>query len=116
MWTIHIKIVPQGIVNATSSKCAEKIVDRIYSQRQNRYRLKLTQRNLRVRNFVLLKEDNVAPGLWPIARITEDFPGADGLVRSVKIRTPKNRADKIIEKYNDCAELFIASSKHSIEG
>jgi hypothetical protein len=46
-----------------------------------------------VGDFVLLKEDNVPPATWPVARIIDTFPGADNMVRSVKIRTP--RADYV---------------------
>lgn len=38
---------------------------------------------------MLLKEDNVPPGVWPVARVIEVYPGADKLVRSVRIRTPR---------------------------
>lgn len=57
---------------------------------QNRYKWKVTERNLRIGDLVLLKEDNVPPGVWPVARVVEVYPGADGLVRSVKIVTPKS--------------------------
>lgn len=66
---------------------------------QNRYKWKQTQRNWREVDFVLLKEDNVPPGLWPVARIIETFPGADGLVRSVIIRTPRTELSRPISKY-----------------
>lgn len=57
---------------------------------QTRYKWNRAEGNLHVNDVVLLKEDNVPPGAWPIARVIEVYPGADGLVRSVKIRTAKN--------------------------
>lgn len=57
---------------------------------QNRYKWNRKEENLKVDDFVLLKEDNVAPATWPIARITEAYTDKDGLVRTVKLRTPKS--------------------------
>ena len=43
--------------------------------------------NLKVGDLVLL-QDNMSPrGMWPLGIIEEVFPGTDGLVRSVKVRT-----------------------------
>jgi len=44
-------------------------------------------RDLRVDDVVLLSEDNTPRGQWPLARITRVFPGADGTVRSVELKT-----------------------------
>lgn len=38
------------------------------------------------------------PLVWPIARVTEVFPGADGKVRSVKIQTNKGIFTRLIVK------------------
>jgi hypothetical protein len=40
-----------------------------------------------VGTLVVLKEDNVSPLHWPMGRITEVHPGADGLVRVVTVKT-----------------------------
>ncbi|XP_058840761.1 uncharacterized protein LOC131696228 [Topomyia yanbarensis] len=37
--------------------------------------------------MVLLKRDNVPPLLWPLGRVDEVFPGKDGIVRVVNVRT-----------------------------
>ena len=43
--------------------------------------------NLKVGDLVLL-QDNLSPrGMWPLGIVEEVFPGTDGLVRSVKVRT-----------------------------
>ena len=44
-------------------------------------------KNLEVGDIVLLKEDNIVPTQWPIARITEVHPGKDGLVRVAMVKT-----------------------------
>lgn len=43
--------------------------------------------NLRVGDIVVLKEDNLVPSQWPIAKIVETNEGADGLVRVVTLKT-----------------------------
>ena len=44
-------------------------------------------RNLRVGDIVVLREDNVTPMNWPIARVMKTHPGQDGLVRVVTVKT-----------------------------
>jgi hypothetical protein len=43
------------------------------------------QKNLTVGDVVVLREDNMAPTKWPIARVTKVHPGRDGVVRVVTI-------------------------------
>ena len=43
--------------------------------------------NLRVGELVLLQEDNLKKGKWPIARILKVMPGNDGTVRVAEVRT-----------------------------
>lgn len=45
------------------------------------------QANLQTGDLVILKEDHTPPATWPLARIIDVHPGADGLVRSVTVRT-----------------------------
>lgn len=58
---------------------------------QTRYRWNKKEQNLKIDDIVLIKEDNLPPGLWLIARVIEVFPGADGLVRNVKLLTIKQK-------------------------
>jgi hypothetical protein len=44
-------------------------------------------RNLRVGDVVLLREDNVIPAKWPLARVLTTHTGSDGLVRVVTVKT-----------------------------
>ena len=52
-------------------------------------RLKWEQdtRDLQKGDLVLLQEKNIKRSKWPLARVIEVFPGDDGRVRSVKIKT-----------------------------
>ncbi|XP_043471057.1 uncharacterized protein LOC122504184 [Leptopilina heterotoma] len=43
--------------------------------------------NITIGTMVLLKEDNVPPLRWPLGRITEIFPGEDGLIRVITVKT-----------------------------
>jgi hypothetical protein len=47
------------------------------------------KRNLKVGDVVLVVEANAKRGDWPLGRITEVRPGADGLVRVVKVKVGK---------------------------
>lgn len=38
------------------------------------------------------------PGIWPVARVIEVYPGADGFVRSVKIKTPTSELVRPVNK------------------
>lgn len=43
-------------------------------------------RNVRVGDMVILQEDGLVPGKWPLARVTQIYPG-NGLVHVVSVRT-----------------------------
>jgi hypothetical protein len=51
-----------------------------------------------VGTLVVLKEDNVSPLHWPMGRITEVHPGADGLVRVVSVKTANGVLRRAISK------------------
>lgn len=68
------------------------------NQLQNRPKwLKMTE-NLKIDQIVLLKEDNIPPLRWPLGRITEILPGADGKVRLVKLKTKDGNFTRPIRK------------------
>ncbi|XP_038068389.1 uncharacterized protein LOC119737840 [Patiria miniata] len=54
---------------------------------QRRQRWLEPQANFKAGDLVLVKDDNLPRSQWPLARILKTFPGADGLVRSVEVRT-----------------------------
>ena len=54
--------------------------------------------NFKQNEMVLLAEDNVKPLQWPLARILEGFPGNDGVVRVVKVRTPQGEYQRPVVK------------------
>ena len=52
-------------------------------------RKKWTQRtrDLEIGDVVLVVEQNCPRGYWPLGRVTEVIPSADGVIRAVKVRT-----------------------------
>ena len=44
-------------------------------------------RNLKVGDLVILREDNLVPTKWPLARVSEVHCGRDGLVRVATVDT-----------------------------
>ncbi|XP_026471394.1 uncharacterized protein LOC113375674 [Ctenocephalides felis] len=57
------------------------------SNLQKRAKWSQPQPNINIDDIVLLKEDNVPPLQWPIARVVDTKPGKDGKVRVVSIKT-----------------------------
>ena len=54
--------------------------------------------NLSVGDMVLIKQENVPPAQWPIARVTELHPGPDGLVCTVSLKTETDEFTRPIVK------------------
>ena len=54
---------------------------------QSRTKWQSSKPNLREGDIVILKEDRTFACHWPLARITQTYPGPDGLVRVAKIKT-----------------------------
>lgn len=66
------------------------------NQLQPRPKWREQKRNFKEGDIVLLKEDNIAPTKWPLARVVKVHPSSDGNVRSVAIKT-HNESGKLIE-------------------
>ena len=60
---------------------------------QERQKWHKTRRNLQTGELVLIADDNVPRHQWPIGRVTNVFPGSDGLVRSVEVRVNIQKAN-----------------------
>ena len=72
---------------------------------QPRQRWTEERRNLQVNDVVLLKEEGVVRGHWPMGRVTEVHPSKDGLVRSISIQANGTIAKQPITK----VVLLVAS-------
>ena len=56
------------------------------------------KRNLKVGDLVLVKHDNTARLRWPLGLIVDTYPGSDGLVRSVQVKTQTGVYDRPVDK------------------
>lgn len=74
-------------------------------QLRNKWRVPV--HNLTVGDLVYLIDDQLPPGQWLMGRITEVFPGADGLVRNIKLRT---KTGEFIRAAQRCCYLPLERS------
>ncbi|XP_042892723.1 uncharacterized protein LOC122266866 [Penaeus japonicus] len=58
-------------------------------------------------DLVLIKEDNIPRLKWPIGVIVDIFPGKDGIIRSIKVKTKKGEVIRPIQRAYD-----LEISKH----
>jgi hypothetical protein len=70
-------------------------------------------RNLCIGDIVLLVEQHTPRSLWPIGRVTETYPGNDGLVRSVQVKTRSSCSYDLLtrsaywKKFKDISEHYL---------
>ena len=65
---------------------------------QSRQKWTEVKRNLQVDDVILLKEEGVVRGHWPMGRVTEVQPSEDGLVRSVFVQVDKRILKRPVNK------------------
>ena len=56
------------------------------------------ERPFKVDDVVLVVESGVARGKWNLVRVTEVFPGPDGVIRNVKLRTKTGVYKRSVQK------------------
>ena len=54
--------------------------------------------NVRIDDVVTVAEENAVGGLWSMGRIVDVFPGGDGKVRNVKVKTAKGVYSRPVTK------------------
>ncbi|XP_077983962.1 uncharacterized protein LOC144438690 [Glandiceps talaboti] len=54
--------------------------------------------NLQVGDIVIIKDDNIPRNHWRLGRVTDIYPGEDGLVRKVQLTTASSVLDRPIHK------------------
>ena len=57
--------------------------------------------NLKKGDIVLIKEDNVARLKWPLGVIVDVFPGKDGILRSVNVKTSQGIINRPIQRLHN---------------
>jgi hypothetical protein len=63
--------------------------------------------NLKVGSVVLIREDHVPHLSWPLGVVEEMFPGRDGIVRSVSLKTATGKLTRAVQRLH---ELEVSGS------
>ena len=77
---------------------------------QTRQKWTGVKRNMQVNDVVLMKEEGVGRGAWPLGRIKEVHPSKDGLVRSVTVQTRGVTLKRPVHK-----TILLVSAEDSLE-
>lgn len=56
------------------------------------------EHHIREGTIVIIREDNLPPRQWALGRVIQVYPGSDGIVRSVKVKTAKSEFDRNVKK------------------
>ena len=54
--------------------------------------------NIQAGDIVILREDGLVPMKWPLARVTKVYPGKDGFVLVVQVKTRSSTYHRSITK------------------
>ncbi|GFY60138.1 integrase catalytic domain-containing protein [Trichonephila inaurata madagascariensis] len=65
---------------------------------QSRSKCRIVQKYLDIGDLVLIKHDNSPPLQWKLGKVKETFPGKDGKVRVVKVKTQTSELVRPITK------------------
>lgn len=68
------------------------------SELQQRYKWRERQRDLRVGELVLIKDEGLPPLLWRRGRVTQLYPGKDGVPRVADITTARGVAKRALNR------------------
>ena len=96
----------QKVTVSRSWKSAQKLASHFWNRflreyipnQQTRSKLIKTSENLKVKDLVWLLEDFTPRCLWSLTKVIEIYPGSDGVVRSVKLRTPNGEKVRPVVK------------------
>lgn len=68
------------------------------NQLQNRPKWKIMQQNIHPGEVVIVKSEQLHPTVWPLGIIEKVYPGKDGLVRVVQVRTKNGLFERPVAK------------------
>lgn len=72
--------------------------DEYLKELHKRYKWKYPQREVEVDDLVVIKHDNLPPNEWFLGRVVNTYPGTDGRVRVVELRTSTGNLTRPITK------------------
>ncbi|CAG7821123.1 unnamed protein product, partial [Allacma fusca] len=64
----------------------------------HRFEAKRFRGSMKIGDIVLLEQDNKKRINWPLARVIELFPGKDGIVRVVRLRTASGEIIRPVQR------------------
>ena len=64
-------------------------------------------KNIEIGDLVMLQEDNVKRGSWPLGRIENIYPGSDGVVQIVDVRTKSGVYSRPVVKIYPLEDRFV---------
>jgi hypothetical protein len=86
---------------AASSTLQSAVLEKVFSylnSLQQRSKWRSQQADFQPGMLVLLREDYLLPMSWKLANISETFPGSDGHVRIVTVKTSSGQFKRPIHK------------------
>lgn len=75
--------------------------DEFLTSLQQRKKWRKERENVRIGQLVLLKSENHPPAHWVMARIIQVFPGPDGLIRDVRVKTATFSSENLYSTSRD---------------
>ena len=96
LWVHLVTIKHNRFLLATVALAA--LVTVLLNSLQQRNKWHCQQPDLQPGMLVLLREDNLRPMSWRLAIISDTFPGSDGLVRVVTVKTSSGQFKRPIHK------------------
>ncbi|XP_041451684.1 uncharacterized protein LOC121405143 [Drosophila obscura] len=83
--------------------CAQQIFWKRWSEEyltllQHRAKWRTPQPSIQVNDIVCIKDENLPPLKWPLARVIDIIAGADGTVRVAVLRTPSGTTRRAVNK------------------
>lgn len=96
----------QNVNRLTRWKLVQKLYTDFWERWRKEYISTLQQRtkwtkpedNIQIGDLVLIKDENLPPSHWALARVTNTHPGKDGLVRVVSLRSKDKNLQRPIHK------------------
>ena len=84
----------------------QRLLNHYWKRWRQEYLYQLTVRNkwqketppIQVGDIVLVSEDNISRGKWPLARVEKVHPGRDGLVRTATVRVEKSTLIRPVQR------------------
>ena len=110
----------KSVTNCSSWKQAQQLYEQFWHRFQKEYMPTLFERgkgstptpNVQPGDLVWLLEDFTPRGLWPMTRVDEVFPGADGVLRSCILKTTYGYIHRPVKKLSKYSVDFVNKTRN----